>query len=310
MSWLTIAIIAYTVLALVNLVDKFLLDKVLPSYKTYTFLVGLLSLLVLVLAPWFLEWPGFKLLIIDLVAGALFPGALLLLYYSLKKGEASLVIPLIGGSTQIFTIILAIIFLGDVFLDKQWLALALLIVGTMMVSWFPSGHHWWTKTFAWFSISGSKHWRTITVALVAALGFALFMVLSKYAYIEQPFMSSFIWIRLGSFVATLFLLVNRRNRKEIVRHLKKLNGHKELMFLGNQALSAAGAFLQQYAIFLGSVSLVNALQGFQYVLLLALGGIITVFYPKIMKENITKGIMVQKFIAVALISLGLYFIAT
>lgn len=311
MSWLTMAIVAYLVLALVNLADKFLLDKVLPSSLTYTFLVGILSLLALVIAPWFLEWPGWYLLLINIISGALFPLALLLLYRSLKEGEASLVIPLIGGSTQVFTILLAVIFLGETFFLKQWLALALLVAGTVMISWFPSVHHWWTKTFAWFKIGGSKHWLVIMRAILSALFFAVFMILSKYAYQDQNFLSAFIWIRLGTFLAVLFLLINKKQRKEIIKNLKKLiKGNREFLFLGNQALAAIGAFLQQYAIFLGPVALVNALQGVQYALLLALGGLIAVFYPKALTESFGRSIVIQKIVAVSLISLGLYFIAS
>lgn len=311
MSWLVLAIVAYIVLALVNLADKFLLDKVLPSSLTYTFLVGILSLLALVLAPWFLAWPGWILLILNIIAGTFFPLALLLLYRSLKEGEASLVIPLIGGATQIFTILLAIIFLGEVFILKQWLALCLLVAGTIMISWFPSVHHWWTKTLAWFKIGGSKHWLIITRALFSAFFFASFMILSKYLYNQQNFLSAFIWIRLGTFVAVLFLLLEKKKRQEIKKNLQRLlKGNHEYLFLGNQALAAIGAFLQQYAIFLGSVALVNALQGVQYALLLALGGLVAVFYPKALKENFSHKIILQKIISVALISLGLYFIAS
>ncbi len=311
MSWLVLAIIAYLVLALVNLADKFLLDKVLPSSLTYTFLVGLLSLLVIFLAPWFLEWPGFSIFLLNIITGALFPLALLLLYRSLKEGEASLVIPLIGGGAQVFTILLAIIFLGEVFVIKQWLALALLVAGTIMISWFPSGHHWWTKTFAWFKVGGSKHSLIIFRSILAALFFAAFMILSKYAYNNQNFLSAFIWIRLGTFIGVLFLLIKIKNRKEISKNLRRLlKGRHESLFLANQALAAVGAFLQQYAIFLGSVALVNALQGLQYALLLALGGLIAVFYPKLMQENFSRNIIIQKIVAVSLISLGLYFIVS
>lgn len=311
MSWLVLAILAYLVLALVNLADKFLLEKVLPSSLTYTFLVGLLSLLVFLLAPWFLEWPGFSFWLVNIITGALFPLALLLLYRCLKEGEASLVIPLIGGAAQIFTILLAIIFLGEVFVVKQWLALGLLLSGTIMISWFPSAHHWWTHTFAWFKLSGSKHWLIIFRSMLAAFIFAVFMILSKYAYNHQSFLSAFIWIRLGTFVGVLFLLLKIKRRREIVKHLKRLfKGQREFLFLGNQALAAMGAFLQQYAIFLGSVALVNALQGVQYALLLAFGGLIAVFYPKVMKENFNHNVIIQKIIAVSLISLGLYFIVS
>ena len=68
--------------------------------------------------------------------------------------------------------------------------------------------------------------------------------------------------------------------------------------------------MQNYAIALGSVVLVNALQGVQYAFLMVLGGLITVFYPKIIKEKINNVIILQKIVAITLISFGLYFIAS
>ena len=70
-----------------------------------------------------------------------------------------------------------------------------------------------------------------------------------------------------------------------------------------------GFLLQNYAIFLGSVALVNALQGVQYAFLLVLGGLISVFYPNLLKENISTKVVIQKLTAVLLISIGLYFLA-
>ena len=55
MDWISIALFSYFILAIVNLADKFLLEKVLPSAKTYTFLVGVLGLIILIIATitWF-----------------------------------------------------------------------------------------------------------------------------------------------------------------------------------------------------------------------------------------------------------------
>ena len=105
MSWLLLAIGAYLILAIVNLADKFLLDKFLPSAKAYTFLVGAMGVAVIVIAPWFLEWPGWSLFLGNILVGALFPGALLLLYKALRDGEASRIITLIGGLVPVFTIV-------------------------------------------------------------------------------------------------------------------------------------------------------------------------------------------------------------
>ena len=308
MNWLLIAVAAYLILAIVNLADKFLLEKVVPSAKTYTFLVGILGLAVIVIAPWFLEWPGVYLFLGNLIIGALFPGALLLLYRALKIGDASKVIPLIGGVVPIFTILLAFIFLGERFSSTQWLAIILLLLGTVMLAWLPAGHSLWSKVLIWCGLKQKKNKIAVLTAIGAGVIFAAFFVGTKYLYGQQPFLSSFIWIRMGTFLACLFLLVPKNIRTEIFKGLKKLKGKHSILFFSNQGIAAVGFLLQNYAIFLGSVAIVNALQGVQYAFLLVLAGLISVFFPKLLKESVSKMIIIQKIVAVVLISLGLYFI--
>jgi len=88
------------------LADKFVLKKVIPSAKTYTFLIGVSSLLVFVIGPWVLEWPGLGLFTIDLLTGAAFTFALLFLYISLRDAETSKIVTLVGGAVPILIIIL------------------------------------------------------------------------------------------------------------------------------------------------------------------------------------------------------------
>ena len=85
MTWLLIAILAYLFLAIVNVADKFIVEKVLPGPRTYAFLVSTAGLLVFLAAPWFLEWPGIALLLLNILTGSFFTAALLFLYrYVLK----------------------------------------------------------------------------------------------------------------------------------------------------------------------------------------------------------------------------------
>lgn len=309
MSWLLLAIGAYLILAIVNLADKFLLDKFLPSAKAYTFLVGAMGIVVVVIAPWFLEWPGWSLFLGNILVGALFPGALLLLYKALRDGEASRIITLIGGLVPVFTIVLSLLFLHESFVGRQWMAIFYLILGTIIIAWFPEGHQLWHKVVKWFDPK-KHHWTALLVAAGAALVFAAFFVGSKYLYDSQSFFSSFIWIRIGTFAATLLLLIPNKWRREIKKGFKHLKGDGKAIFFSNQALAAIGFLMQNYAIALGSVVLVNALQGVQYAFLMVLGGLVTVFYPKIVKEKISTFIILQKIVAITLISFGLYFIAS
>ncbi len=307
MDWILIAISAYLILALVNLADKFLLENLVSSTKTYTFLVGVLGAAVIVLAPWFLEWPGVFWLLVNLVTGALFPVALLLLYRSLKIGDVSKIIPLIGGLVPIFTIGLALLFLGETFSPRQWLALFFLLFGTVLLAWLPNGHSLWTKALIWFGLVKQKNLIALITAASASLIFAVFFVATKYIYLNQSFLSAFIWVRLGTLLFVSFLLFPGQIRKEIFTGLKSLKQKKSILFFANQGVAAVGFLLQNYAVFLGSVAVVNALQGVQYAFLLILGGLISVFFPKLLHEDISKGIIIQKIIAISLISIGLYF---
>ena len=115
MSWILVAVLAYLILAVVNLADKFILEQIVPKAKTYTFLVGLSGLLIFVIAPWTLSWPGWSLWFLTILTGAIFSAALLFFYYALKNSEASRIVTLVGGTVPIMTLFLSFIFFKESF---------------------------------------------------------------------------------------------------------------------------------------------------------------------------------------------------
>lgn len=304
-----VAIIAYFLLALVNIFDKFLLENVINSSRAYTFLVGVLGMAVFVLSPWFLKWPGTELFLFNLLVGTLFPVALLFFYAALKKGEASKTLLLVGGAVPVFTLIFSLILLNDSFSSRQWLALTSLLLGTIIISWLPEKQNFWYKALEILKINRKKAYKGLILASLAGIFFALFFIGSKEAFNNQEFFSAFIWIRGGSFLFVLFLLFHYRSRKEIFKNIKVLKTKKGSLFVANQGLAAGGFLMQNYAISLTSVALVNALQGVQYVFIIIIGVVATLFYPKFLTENISKPIIIQKLFAVILIAFGLYLIA-
>jgi hypothetical protein len=68
--------------------------------------------------------------------------------------------------------------------------------------------------------------------------------------------------------------------------------------------------IQNYAVYLGPVAIINAMQGIQYAFLLVFGIFFTVFFPKILKEDISKKIIYKKVLAILLIAIGLYLISS
>ena len=312
MSWVAVALSAYFVLALANLVDKFLVEKVVGSARAYTFLACILGLLVFVLSPWFLTWPGWGAWLANLLLGLIFALALLLLYASLRRGEASRALVIVGGSTPIFSIPLSLVFLHDSFSGKQLLSILFLVIGVAIIAILPK-----TKSGFWerlsFNFNLKHQYKTSSVLLALAAGFvyAVFFVGSKLVYQHQDFLSAFLWMRLGSAIAALFILFSRRARREIkalfARHPDR--GKKQGLVVGNQVLGALGFILQNYAIYLGPVALVNALQGVQYAWIILIGSLVSWLAPKILKENISWPVLLQKSSAVAIIGVGLYLLA-
>lgn len=311
MTWLSIAITAYFILAIVNVADKFILEKVVPGPRTYTFLVGATGAIVIVLAPFGLTWPGWAMLGANVLFGFFFSAGLMFLYYALKKGEASRVFTMIGGIVPIFTILFSILFLGEHFSTGQWWAIIFLLLGTILISWLTRSYDVWTQLKSWFSDDENTKVLVIILSVLAALFFSLFWVGTKFAYTTQPFISAFIWIRIGSFLAAMLLIVGRKGRKEVFADLQKSKKKKNniFVFLATQGLGATGSMLQNYAVSLGSVALVTSLQGLQYAFLLILTLLGTMLLPKIIKEKITIKILTRKFVAIVLIGIGLYFLA-
>jgi len=105
-------------------------------------------------------------------------------------------------------------------------------------------------------------------------------------------------------------LIKKIDRKAIMSNFRKSAPQKnKFLVIINQIIGSSGFILQSYAVFLGSVALVTALQGAQYAFLLIVSAILALLAPKVLKENFSFRIVLQKAIAILLIALGLYFIA-
>jgi len=309
MSWILVALLAYLFLAVANLLDKFLVDNVLTSSKAYAFIACLMGGIVILGAPWFLQWPGAYWLVINLLSGGVFAVALWLLYEALRRGEASRTIVFVGGLTPIFSIALSILFFKEQYSPLEWIGIITIILGIFLVALLPKDRHFLTRIIAKLKFTQEIKTGYLVFAVFSALAYAIYFVATKYAYSAQPFASTFIWNRLGAALFVLLFLIRKSDRKKILGAFQrpKHNKHK-LLVIFNQILGSTGFILQNYAIFLGSVALVNAFQGVQYAFLLVVSSLLAILSPKLLKETFSWKIFLQKLAAVLVIGFGLYFI--
>lgn len=311
MSWIFLAISGYFLLGIVNVIDKILLAKLVPDFRFYTFLIGILGLVSFTLAPLGFGWPGLGASILSLLTGAFFIIALLWFFAGLQIGEASWLIPLIGGLVPIFTLAISYLFLGKAINFHQFIAFLLLVAGTVVIARLPHAPraHWWEHLWELIQPEGKKRKLGLLLGVIAALCFAITFVLTKRVFIISGFINGFIWIRLGSALAVLIFLLIPEWRRVIDDQLENFRGRQVPIFLANQTLGAGGFFLQNWAFALGSVALVSALQATQYVFVIVLASLAALKYPRLIKETVSRRIILEKLAAIILIAGGLFFLS-
>lgn len=318
MIWLVVTVVSYLINAGVYVADKFLLSKKIHSSITYAFYVGIWSIFNFVLlffAPWV---PSFNDLLLDISAGILFLATLVFWYKALHQSEATRVVPIVGALVPIFSFSLSYVFLDEKFNQEQIVAFAILIAGGMMISVKQTRlyviKHVQNRIL---SIMGNIFGvakaelrptrRLLVNSVVAAFFFASYYVLMKHIYMNQPFIGSFVWSRFGTFIGVLFILMVPEWRKLIKENRANTGTPKNLSFFLIVRFFAAMAFIMlNWAISLGNVAMTNALQGAQYLFLIFIVVILSAKFPKIFKEELGRGVLIQKMIGVVLVSLGLW----
>lgn len=297
MPWFVIAIFSYLLLAGVNLIDKYLLTSKIPDPKVYTFYIGVLGGLIILLAPFVGFYiPGITEVIISLLAGAAFIYSLYWFYKGLHLFEASRIVPAVGGLTPLFTFVLVFIFsMGQEFLSySEVIAFVLLIAGSFIIN---------------FKENRPVTIRSLKISALAAFFLSLSFVLSKFVFLGQPFWNGLILMRVGGLlVVVLFYIFSREIRDEIFERRISLKKKTISLFISNQIAGAGANILQNLAIALAplaSISIINALQGVQYVLLLIFTVLLSIKFPHILKEEVSRRVLGQKILAIVLIGAGI-----
>ena len=76
------------------------------------------------------------------------------------------------------------------------------------------------------------------------------------------------------------------------------------VFVSNKGASAGASLLLNYSISIGSVVIINALQGIQYASVFLLALIFSLFWPGIISESYSFRAMFQKILGIMFVSLG------
>ncbi len=302
--WLILSVVGYTLLALAAIIDKYLLSSAKVQPALYTFYSTIFVLPLLLLVPFgvnFLNTPFDWL--ITVISGVSFALALWVMFLGFEKSEISHIGPLVGAVTPLFVLMFSYLFLAEVLTSRQLIASGFLVFGSLLVSFEKSKQHsGWHTGMIW--------------GVMAGILFAISHVSAKFIYTNYDFFSGFVWTRVTTGLVGLLLLAHPVVFRSLFKNtifdkvknkFSSANTKKDniILVIVNKVLSSVGVIVVQYAVAIGSVSLVNALNGLEYAILIILVLLLSKFWPKKFKEDYTTGELVLEFSAVVVITVGL-----
>lgn len=289
MSWILFTILATLAWTIVNIIHKYILSKWVRDPVVPVMILGVIGLIASFLVYTFQGFSFLSYLNISLAfaSGILYILAMVFYFKAVKIEEISRVVPLFYF-TPLFILLLATIFLDEIFTPMKYLGIFLLIIGAILVSSKGLTNIQFGKAF-WFMV-------------LASLSLAINQVITKYLLNFTDFWTIFSYTRIGAIFALIpiFYLNFHKLLSTVKRHGKKVVG----VISANESLNMTGVLLITIAASVGYVTLVNALASVQPFFVLLFAVILSMFYPKILKEEIGRSTIILKLVAIIMMFAG------
>jgi len=288
-TWVLLAALSQLINAGIVFIDKYVLahKQALGKPIVYAFYISILSGVVIVVAPFGVSLPSQTVVILSLVSAGTFMASIYCLYTALKEGHASDIMPVVGSVSAIATALLA----------YQWLthdlprglvpAITFMVVGMLLIS-----HYRLT-------------WRQRIYIVIAGIFFGITAFLTKLIFTETDFLNGFFWSRMGNVAAALALIAIPANRHAIFGGYKHSSGGTKWLVISNKTLSGIAAALTLFATSLGSVSVVQALAGLQFVFLIVIAYLFSSHFPKVFSGELERNGLSHKIAGIVAIVIGL-----
>ncbi|MFH1946793.1 MAG: DMT family transporter [Candidatus Magasanikbacteria bacterium] len=296
MLWFSVALLGYLFLVIVFILDKVVVSQSRVKPVVYTFYSTIFMFGALLALPFFgwgllsgLDWYW------AIISGVAFGLALWTFYKAVQYSEISHIGPFVAAIITVFLYIIGYYCLAENLNTLQIGGIIILFIASLLLSFEKSRKHsGFHVGFVW--------------AILAALLFAISHASAKYLYGIYSFETAFIWTRATTGLVGLFVLffpVVRETFKRKKNTKKTYAGrHAVGIVVTDKVLGVLSVICIQYAISIGSPTLVQALSGLQFVLMFIFIYILTKLLPKVFKEYFTKRELRLEFIAILLVLVG------
>ena len=276
--------------AVIVLVDKYVVTQTAISRPiTYAFFVGALSATATLLLPFgVIHAPSLSTVWLSLAIGVTFIVSLIFLFSALRIAQATDVIMWLAVISTITTFILDLFLLNENLPKFFPYALALLILGLLLVGHFRFN----SKSFFF--------------VLVAGILFGFSTVLLKILFADSSFLDGFFWSRMGNVAVALPILLIPQFRRSILESSRQSSHRTSLLVVFNRILGGIAFLSILYAIRIGPVSIVNALASLQFVFLFLLVFLFRKKMPNLFAHEFRPGHVAHKIFAVLFIVAGFF----
>lgn len=300
MNWIFISILAYFLIALEVILDKFLISSKRVSHPVvYAFYSGVLSLSAFAFFPFGFHLVSLGQALLSFIAGIIFVYAILSLFFAFREGEASRITPVVGAIVPVVIYFLSVFFLKERLGGAETIGVILLILGGLGIA------------FDLDKNSGRRFFKGFFHSILAGILLAVSYTFFKDFYEHDKFINVYIWTRFGVMFGALSLLffpIWRRTILKSLSNFKKPSGRNKssgVIFILNKALGGAGSIIKEFATSIGSVTIVNALISTEYIFVFVMGLIFSLWLPSVFQERKDAKSIIQKITAIVIISIGI-----
>lgn len=297
MSWIFFALAAPFLFAVSNFIDRFLIEKRIKDPFFISMLGGFFSLFVGILIFFVRHFPVLptKDLIILLVGGIFLELGLIPWYKAISIDDPSRIVA-IFQLIPVVVLVTSYVFLGERLSLSQAAGFVLVILGGFLIA---------VECFSWKLFAFRK---SLWPALAAVVLFALPVVMFKFAAQDQSFWNSLVYdffgAGIGGVIILIYLLISGVEVGKLTREIKK----DTWQLLGvNEGVYFMGRLSWFYAIILGPVSLVAVVSGgVQPFFVFVMGVALAIWFPQIVKEDISPKTLLLKITAIILMFAGIF----
>jgi transporter family protein len=212
-------------------------------------------------------------------------------FRALKLEEVSRVTPLFYLS-PLFILFFATIFLGEIFTPFKYLGIFLLVVGAILIS---------LKNLSKISFSKAFRWMMLSVIAIS-----INQLLTKHLLNFADYWTIFAYIRIGGIIG--IIPIAYIYFPELIKTVRKHGKRVVAVISINEVLNLLAVLFITIAVSTSYVTLANALSSVQPFFVLLFTVILSLFFPSILKEKISKSIIFLKLLAIILMFVGVILI--